>query len=59
MTEEIGQNVAITFSNIRRVAIGLDFGNPCEWWIALVAPNFLTGRLSCVFRAPHATDART
>lgn len=40
MTEEIGQNVAITFSNIRRVAIGLDFGNPCEWWIALVAPNF-------------------
>ena len=30
MTEEIGQNVAIAFSNIRKVAIGLDFGNPCR-----------------------------
>ncbi|KAI8989763.1 RdRP-domain-containing protein [Trametes punicea] len=28
MTEEIGSNVAITFSNIRRMAIGVDFGNP-------------------------------
>lgn len=31
MTEEIGSNVAITFSNIRRMAIGMDFGNPCEY----------------------------
>ena len=29
MTEEIGSNVAITFANIRRMAIGMDFGNPC------------------------------
>ncbi|TBU35633.1 RdRP-domain-containing protein [Dichomitus squalens] len=28
MTEEIGSNVAITFSNIRRMAIGMDYGNP-------------------------------
>ncbi|KAM5531730.1 hypothetical protein V8D89_014579 [Ganoderma adspersum] len=28
MTEEIGSNIAITFANIRRTAIGMDFGNP-------------------------------
>lgn len=35
MTEEIGQNVAITFSNIRKVAYGLDFGNPCKPFIEM------------------------
>ena len=30
MTEEIGSNIAIAFANIRRMAIGVDFGNPCK-----------------------------
>lgn len=30
MTEEIGSNIAVAFANIRRMAIGMDFGNPCE-----------------------------
>lgn len=29
MTEEIANNIAITFANIRKIARGNDFGNPC------------------------------
>lgn len=31
MTEEIAHNIAITFVNIRKLAVGLDFGNPCQY----------------------------
>ena len=31
MTEEYAYNVVITFANIRKLAIGLDFGNPCRY----------------------------
>lgn len=30
MTEETAHNVVIKFDIIRRLAVGLDFGNPCE-----------------------------
>lgn len=30
MTEELASNIVITFANIRKMAVGLDFGNSCE-----------------------------
>ena len=36
MTEEIGSNVAISFANIRKVAIGIDFGNPCMFYDGVI-----------------------
>ena len=30
MTDEIAYHVAIRYTNIRKLAIGLDFGNPCK-----------------------------
>ncbi|KAI0780590.1 RdRP-domain-containing protein [Trametes elegans] len=38
MTEEIGSNVAISFSNIRRMAFGMDFGNPFVCFDLLTPP---------------------
>ncbi|RPD66474.1 RdRP-domain-containing protein [Lentinus tigrinus ALCF2SS1-7] len=38
MTEEIGSTVAIKFDNLRKVAIGLDFGNPFVCFELLTPP---------------------
>ncbi|KAI0664721.1 RdRP-domain-containing protein [Cubamyces menziesii] len=37
-TEELGSNVAINFSNIRRLAYGMDFGNPYICFDLLTPP---------------------
>ena len=34
MTEEMANNIAITFANIRKIARGNDFGNPCQCMIS-------------------------
>lgn len=30
VTEQIAHNIAISFININKMAIGVDVGNPCE-----------------------------
>ncbi|EKM55297.1 uncharacterized protein PHACADRAFT_173398 [Phanerochaete carnosa HHB-10118-sp] len=40
MTEQLAHNVVITFANIRKLAIGLDFGNPFVCFELLVPPVF-------------------
>lgn len=40
MTEQLAHNVVIAFANIRKVAMGLDFGNPFICFELLVPPVF-------------------
>ncbi|KAI0822735.1 RdRP-domain-containing protein [Trametes gibbosa] len=58
MTEEIGSNIAITFSNIRRVAIGIDFGNPFVCFDLLTPPMLERERFNRTFTGNEWNDYR-
>lgn len=49
MLDEICHNVAITFSNIRKYAIGVDFGSPCECLVDCVQQRTESTSLSYLF----------
>ncbi|KAI0373002.1 RdRP-domain-containing protein [Pilatotrama ljubarskyi] len=58
MTEEIGSNVAIHFSNIRKVAIGMDFGNPFVCFDLLTPPMFERERFNRTLTGNDWNDHR-
>ncbi|KAI0748499.1 RdRP-domain-containing protein [Daedaleopsis nitida] len=58
MTEEIGQNVAIAFSNIRKVAIGFDFGNPFVCFELLTPPMLERERFNRMLTGNDWNDQR-
>ncbi|KAI0362487.1 RdRP-domain-containing protein [Trametes cingulata] len=58
MTEEIGSNIAITFSNIRKVAIGMDFGNPFVCFDLLTPPMFERERFNRTLTGNEWNDHR-
>ncbi|KAI0636634.1 RdRP-domain-containing protein [Trametes polyzona] len=57
-TEEIGSNIAITFSNIRKVAIGIDFGNPFVCFELLTPPMFERERFNRTLTGNDWRDQR-
>ncbi|KAI0672875.1 RdRP-domain-containing protein [Trametes maxima] len=58
MTEQIGSNIAITFSNIRRLAVGIDFGNPFVCFDLLTPPMFERERFNRTLTGDDWRDQR-
>ncbi|CDO73610.1 hypothetical protein BN946_scf185014.g80 [Trametes cinnabarina] len=58
MTEEIGSNVAITFSNVRKLAIGIDYGNPFVCFDLLTPPMLERERFNRTLTGNEWNDYR-
>ncbi|KAI0647398.1 RdRP-domain-containing protein [Trametes meyenii] len=58
MTEQIGSNIAIAFSNIRRLAVGIDFGNPFVCFDLLTPPMFERERFNRTLTGDDWRDQR-
>ncbi|KAH9952081.1 RdRP-domain-containing protein [Amylocystis lapponica] len=58
MTEEIANNIAITFSNIRKIAIGFDFGNPFVCFELITPPMLERQRINREFVGDEWKDQR-
>ncbi|CCM00004.1 uncharacterized protein FIBRA_02029 [Fibroporia radiculosa] len=58
MTEEIAHNIAVTFANIRRMAIGLDFGNPFICFDLLTPPMLERQRINRELTGKDWSDMR-
>ncbi|KAL6305270.1 RdRP-domain-containing protein [Sparassis latifolia] len=58
MTEEIAHNIAINFSNIRRMAIGFDFGHPFVCFDIIVPPMLEKQRFNRELTGKDWVDGR-